>query len=98
MNVLEWQKSQNGIQMSQDSRFKCETQMDHHNNCHQRSLLVQDKSKLLSNLQTANSCDKNGNNLLIIAPTRVLTSKQPSNNNKVSAVQNVKRLKLFGNF
>ncbi|XP_050465168.1 uncharacterized protein LOC126858725 isoform X1 [Cataglyphis hispanica] len=83
-NVLEWQKGQdrNGMQQH-DVRIKCESHLNNQNpiTYHAKSavaFLKQEKQNVSENshvfrinysAQRHNACDKNGSNLLMIAPT-----------------------------
>ncbi|KAL6447924.1 hypothetical protein ACFW04_000177 [Cataglyphis niger] len=69
-NVLEWQKGQdrNGIQQH-DVRIKCESHLNNQNQSHYNVSENSHVFRINYSAQRHNACDKNGSNLLMIAPT-----------------------------
>lgn len=87
-NVLEWQKSQDRNGMQHDVRIKCESHLNNQNSTyHLKPNVAFLKQEKLSNenshvfrvnyatqRHSSHTCDKNGSNLLMIAPSGLNTT------------------------
>ncbi|XP_043475226.1 uncharacterized protein LOC122506885 [Leptopilina heterotoma] len=95
-NVLDWQKSQerNGsihhhhhhLKQRHDMKIKCESQFLNQNNTNQKSILKSDSGNSFSRHQTTQICDKNGNNLLMIAPVIGVINRSANNSFQTSGL------------